>query len=185
MNAYGPDSGCGGLPQRLTVLGSNELTSTALRGKYEEPWLRLYHSVHVLPEKHPDSNGQADRLFQDYLDAYTAEDPWLNDGHVALAHDALKVLSTATDDAFSSTGTAHTELVKSKLDEEIVFQGASGVVHFPERHGSKPPPDKALTILHVTSKGPEVALHCGAFKENEPPVSRWGRDGEHECPTDG
>ncbi|WP_181766256.1 hypothetical protein [Streptomyces albidus (ex Kaewkla and Franco 2022)] len=185
VNAYGPDSGCGGLRQRLTVLGSNELTSTALRGKYEEPWLRLYHSVHVLPEKHPDNNGQADRLFQDYVDAYTAEDPWLNDGHVALAHDALKVLSTATDDAFSSTGTAHTELVKSKLDEEIVFQGASGVIDFPERHGSKPPPDKALTILHVTPKGPEVALHCGAFKENEPPVSRWGRNGEHACPTDG
>ncbi|WP_314172518.1 type 1 periplasmic-binding domain-containing protein [Streptomyces winkii] len=185
VNAYGPDSGCGGLPEKLTVLGSNELTSTALRGKYKEPWLRLYHSVHVLPEKHPDSGGQADRLFRDYVDNYTAQDPWLNDGHVALAHDALKVLSTAADDAYSSTGTAYTDLVKSKLDEEITFQGASGAIRFPELHGSRPPLDKALTILHVTAKGPEVALHCGAFKENEPPVTRWGPNGEHTCPTDG
>jgi hypothetical protein len=184
VNAYGPDSGCGGLPQKLTVFGSNELTSTALRGKYEEPWLRLYHSVHVLPEKHPDSGGQADRLFRDYVDNYTADDPWLNDGHVALAHDALKVLSTAADDAYSSTGTAYTDLVKSKLDEEITFQGASGAIRFPELHGSRPPLDKAFTILHVTPKGPEVALHCGAFKENQPPVTHWGDHGEHTCPTD-
>lgn len=185
VNAYGPDSGCGGLPEKLTVLGSNELTSTALRGKYKEPWLRLYHSVHVLPERHPDSNGQADRLFREYVDNYTADDPWLNDGHVALAHDALKVLSTAADDALSSTGTAYTDLVKAKLDEEIAFQGASGAIRFPELHGSRPPADKAITILHATAKGPEVALHCGAFKENEPPVSRWGPDGAHPCPEDG
>ncbi|MFG2892570.1 hypothetical protein [Streptomyces sp. NPDC048248] len=183
VNHYGPDSGCAGLP--LTVMGSNELTSTALRGKYRgQDWLRLYHSVHVLPENHPDSNGEADALFRLYVQAYTAKDPWLNDGHVALAHDALKVLSTATDRAYASTETADTEGVKSKLDEEISFQGASGVIDFPERNGSKPPLDKALIILRATPKGPSVALYCGAFNLNDPRATRWGPNGEHHCPID-
>lgn len=159
LGRYGPDSGCAGLP--LTVVGSNDLTSTALRGKYRpymQKWLNLYHTVHVLPETHPDNSDESATVFSLYVQAFTARDPWLNDGHVALAHDALKTLSLATDRAYSSTsgqdrpGTANTELVKSKLDEKVTFQGASGVISFPERYGPKPPLNKALVLLHPTMR---------------------------------
>ncbi|MFC7307056.1 hypothetical protein ACFQVC_22860 [Streptomyces monticola] len=191
VERYGPDSGCAGLP--LTVLGSNDLTSTALRGKYRpymEKWLSLYHTVHVLPETHQDNSDEAGTLFRLYVQAFTARDPWLNDGHVALAHDALKTLSLATDRAYNSTsghnrpGTANTELVKSKLDEELSFQGASGVVQFPERYGAKPPLNKALVILHPTAKGLTVALRCGAFKLNEPARTHWIPESRQACPAD-
>ncbi|WP_327660059.1 MULTISPECIES: hypothetical protein [unclassified Streptomyces] len=191
LGRYGPDSGCAGLP--LTVVGSNDLTSTALRGKYRpymQKWLNLYHTVHVLPETHPDNSDESATVFSLYVQAFTARDPWLNDGHVALAHDALKTLSLATDRAYSSTsgqdrpGTANTELVKSKLDEKVTFQGASGVISFPERYGPKPPLNKALVLLHPTAGGLTVALRCGAFELNAPARTHWIPGSSQSCPTD-
>lgn len=187
VNAYGPDSGCAGLP--LTVIGSNELTNAALGGAFQEmAWLRLYHTVHVLPDGHPDENYQARQFVKNYVSRYTERDPWINDGHVALAHDALKVLSSAADKEYTSVHAVNATGVKSKLDEGIRFEGVSGEIRIPQRNGPNPPLDKALTILHYTGQGPEreqrLVLHCGAFAQNQGPVTHWGPDGRYDCPQD-
>ncbi|UQT60719.1 hypothetical protein M4V62_39740 [Streptomyces durmitorensis] len=184
VNAYGPDGGCAGIP--LTVIGSNELTNAALGGQYlDKEWLRLYHTVHVLPDGHADGNGQAKEFITRYIRRYTDRDPWINDGHVALAHDALKVLSSAADREYTSVDSVDAEGVKSKLDEGIRFEGVSGEIRIPERRGSKPPLNKALVMLNHTAQGQRLVLHCGAFKQNDGgPVDRWGPDGKYKCPQD-
>lgn len=185
VNAYGPDSGCAGLP--LTVIGSNELTNAALGGQYlDKEWLRLYHTVHVLPDGHADENNQAKEFIKQYIRRYTDRDPWINDGHVALAHDALKVLSSAADRQYTSIDAADAEGVKSKLDEGIRFEGVSGEIRIPKRHGANPPLNKALVMLNHTEQGQRLVLHCGAFSQNnDGPVDRWGPDRQYECPQDG
>ncbi|MGW7090223.1 hypothetical protein ACWGH2_42975 [Streptomyces sp. NPDC054871] len=184
VNAYGPDAGCGGLP--LTVIGSNELTNAALGGLYlEKEWLRLYHTVHVLPNGHADENNEAKAFIKRYIHRYTDRDPWINDGHVALAHDALKVLSSAADRQYTSVDAVDAEGVKSKLDEGISFEGVSGEIRIPDRHGSNPPLNKALVLLNHTPEGQRMVLHCGAFKQNaKGPVDHWGPDKQYECPQD-
>ncbi|WP_447034694.1 hypothetical protein [Streptomyces sp. DSM 118878] len=184
VNAYGPDAGCAGIP--LTVIGSNELTNAALGGMYlDKEWLRLYHTVHVLPDGHADENDQAKEFITRYIRRYTDRDPWINDGHVALAHDALKVLSSAADRQYTSVDAVDAEGVKSKLDEGVHFEGVSGEIRIPKRHGSNPPLNKALVMLHHTREGQGLVLHCGAFGQNASgPVDRWGPDGQYECPRD-
>lgn len=183
VNAYGPDAGCAGTP--LTVIGSNELTNAALGGQYlEKKWLRLYHTVHVLPDGHADENDQATEFITRYIRQYTKYDPWINDGHVALAHDALKVLSLAADREYTSNRAVDAQGVKSKLDEGIRFEGVSGEIRIPARRGSKPPLNKALVMLNHTLQGQRLVLHCGAFQEKDGPVLHWGPDNRYPCPRD-
>ncbi|WP_419995550.1 hypothetical protein [Streptomyces boninensis] len=182
VNAYGPASGCAGRP--LTVIGSNELTNAALGGQFRQSWLRLYHTVHVLPDGHPDENGQAKELVAGYIREYTSRDPWVNDGHVALAYDALTVLSFALDGAYTSTREADSQAVKSKLDDGVRFEGASGAIEIPAHHGSRPPRDKALVILHHTERGQKLVLHCGRFAQKGGTVTRWGPEDQYRCPQD-
>lgn len=183
MNSYGPDSGCSG--RALTVIGGNELTNAALGGQYlDKVRLRLYHTVHVLPDGHPEENDQARQFIADYIRAYTAHDPWINDGHEALAHDALWLLSLAADREYASNHNVTAEGVKSKLDEGVHFQGVSGDIDIRARHGSAPPLNKALVMLYHTREGQKLVLYCGAFRQDEGPVTRWGPDQQYACPQD-
>ncbi|RII14009.1 Receptor family ligand binding region [Streptomyces sp. YIM 130001] len=182
VNEYGPASGCAGRP--LTVIGGNELTNAALGGQFPQSWLRLYHTVHVLPDGHPDENYQAKELVADYIREYTSRDPWVDDGHVALAYDALTVLSYAADGAYSSTREADAQAVKSKLDNGVHFEGASGAIDIPAHNGSRPPRDKALVILHHTDEKQKLVLYCGRFTQKDGTVTHWGPDDQYRCPQD-
>ncbi|MGP3979488.1 hypothetical protein [Streptomyces sp. KR80] len=174
--------------RNLTVIGANELTNSALAGKFDfaKKWLRLYYTAHVLPVRHEDMSGEAER-FTDHYAYYAGEDdPWFNDGHGPLGHDAVRVLWDATVDAKqSSEEQVDSVTVKSKLDNEIRFQGVSGVIHYQKANESKPPLDKALVIVRYAGNSPGLVLRCGAFSLNdERDASNWGPDGAYDCPQD-
>ncbi|MGP3949330.1 hypothetical protein [Streptomyces sp. 7N604] len=174
--------------RNLTVIGANELTNSALAGKFDfaKKWLRLYYTAHVLPVRHEDMSGEAER-FTDHYAYYAGEDdPWFNDGHGPLGHDALRVLWDATVDAKqSSEEQVDSVTVKSKLDNEIRFQGVSGVIHYQKANESKPPLNKALVIVRYAGNTPGLVLRCGSFTLNdEDGATSWGPDAAYECPQD-
>ncbi|MGP4052196.1 hypothetical protein [Streptomyces sp. 2A115] len=173
--------------QNLTVIGGNELTNAAMRAEddYAQNWLRLYHTVHVLPVGHRERNGEAERFTKTYAYYAGKEDLWLNDGRAPLAFDALRLIGLAADEANdSNTGEVSASAVKSELDDEIELEGASGAIRYPEDNiYSKPPLDKGLVIVRHTEDGPRPALICGSFSLNREPIKEWGPNNS-DCPTD-
>ncbi|MFF8643559.1 hypothetical protein [Streptomyces sp. NPDC015345] len=173
--------------QTLTVIGGNELTNAAMAGEYNfaRDWLRLYHTAHILPVGHEEMNGEAQRFAANYSYYAGDNDPWLSDGHGPLGFDALRVLGRAADDANASVRNEVTaSAVKSKLDNELRLEGASGAIHYREGNvGSKPPVDKGFVIERYTKDGPSLVLHCGTFSLNKPSVETWGPN-DLSCPKD-
>ncbi|MEU5101697.1 hypothetical protein AB0H07_05310 [Streptomyces sp. NPDC021354] len=182
LDVFGDDTSCEG--RKLTVLGGNELTTAALSGEYEaRPWLRLYHTAHVLPAGHPRGSDVTQEFNAEYAAAFGAKDLWRNDGRAALAHDAMQLMAAAANEAFASTGDVERSNVQISLDNGISKEGASGYLDF--GRGAKVSRDKPLVILHHTAKGSEPVLFCGSFAQNTGRVERWGPKGEFACPKDG
>ncbi|MFD8377662.1 hypothetical protein ACFV2X_03615 [Streptomyces sp. NPDC059679] len=182
LDVFGDDTSCEG--RKLTVLGGNELTTAALSGEYEDrPWLRLYHTAHVLPAGHPRGSDITKEFNAEYAAAFGAKDLWRNDGRAALAHDAMQLMAAAANEAFASTGDVERSNVQISLDNGISKEGASGYLDF--GRGARVSRDKPLVILHHTAKGSEPVLFCGAFAQNTGRVERWGPNGEFACPKDG
>ncbi|MGY0061715.1 hypothetical protein ACWY4P_35130 [Streptomyces sp. LZ34] len=182
LDVFGDDTSCEG--RKLTVLGGNELTTAALSGEYEDrPWLRLYHTAHVLPAGHPRGSDVTKEFNTEYAAVFGAKDLWRNDGRAALAHDAMQLMAAAANEAFSSTDDVERSNVQISLDNGISKEGASGYLDF--GRGAKVSRDKPLVILHHTAKGSEPVLFCGAFAQNTGRVERWGPEDEFACPKDG
>ncbi|MGP3969250.1 hypothetical protein [Streptomyces sp. 6N223] len=183
LTDYKDSTPCGG--DRLTVVGGNELTNAALSGLYETPvwpdWLRLYHTAHVLPVGASPSH--IAREFNDHYAAHFGpDDLWRNDGHAALAHDAMQVLAEAADGALAATGGQ--ELSRSNVHNElhagIEKEGASGHIDFAE--GEAVSRNKPVVILHHTEAGSTPVLSCGWFSQTEDPAESWGPGDGFDCP---
>jgi ABC-type branched-subunit amino acid transport system substrate-binding protein len=168
LTDYEDSTPCGGDP--LTIVGGNELTNAALSGLYATPdWLRLYHTAHVLPVG--ESPGHMTRAFNDaYAARFGRDDLWRNDGHAALAYDAMQVLAEAANGAFEATGGQEISrsTVHNELHDGIEKEGASGHIDFAE--GEAVSQNKPLVILHHTEAGSEPVLACGWFSQTEGPV---------------
>ncbi|WP_306318447.1 MULTISPECIES: hypothetical protein [unclassified Streptomyces] len=171
----------------LTVIAGNDITNAELNGdfKYNVPWLRLYHTAHVLPVGHELASSEARRYAANYAYYAGAKDKWRNDGHGPMAFDAFRVLSLAADDANGSNREDVTpSAVKSKLDSPIALEGASGAIRYPQSNpGSRPPREKAIVIERATAGDPSLVLYCGAFGLNEKTVTTWN-PGQEPCPAD-
>lgn len=149
----------------ITVLGGNELTNVALTGKFDDKdWLRLYYSAHRLPVPHTLASPKTEQFVREYaaIEGVSPDhDPWIHDGHSAVAYDAFHVLSRAVDSALTETGVSrHTVLVT--LKQGVVFQGATGHVEYGDGV-NLPPKDKTLVLLRQTDHGPVVAAACGDY----------------------
>ncbi|QKV94892.1 hypothetical protein HUT19_26690 [Streptomyces sp. NA02950] len=182
LDDFGDNTACEG--RRLTVLGGNDLTTAALAGEYADlPWLRLYHTVHVLPAGHPRLSDVAKKFNADYARRFGPHDLWRDDGRAALAHDAMQLMAEAANRAYRSTGDVERSNVQIGLDNGIRKQGAGGYLDI-GRHRSVPR-DKPVVILHHTDQGSEPVLYCGAFTQNPAGrITRWGPHGEFSCPRD-
>ncbi|MDT0309028.1 hypothetical protein RM780_18980 [Streptomyces sp. DSM 44917] len=147
----------------LTVLGGNELTNAVLSGSYDTPaWLRLFHTAHVLPIGHQALSDEAQDFNDDYDAAFGEDDLWRNDGHAALAHDALQLLADAGSDAFQTVGDeVAAQNVQQSLDGGLSRQGASGYLAFDGRDAYSE--DKPVVVLHHTDDGSGPVLYCGRF----------------------
>ncbi|MFJ9176707.1 hypothetical protein [Streptomyces sp. NPDC102360] len=171
----------------LTVIAGNDVTNAELNGdfKYNVPWLRLYHTAHVLPVGYRLASSEARRYAANYAYYAGAKDKWRDDGHGPMAFDAFRVLSLAADDANGSNREDVTpSAVKSKLDAPIELEGASGAIRYPQSNpGSRPPRDKAIVIERATEGAPRLVLFCGAFGINEKTVTAWS-PGKNPCPAD-
>lgn len=174
VHAYDRISGrCG---DTLTVLGGNDLTNVALTETIRKvTWLQLYYTAHRLP---PEDNrvGQMTTNFDTaYKDSVTdpEADAWREDGHAAVAYDALQVLSTAMDEA-KRAHTLDPSGVSSKLDSGISIDGATGHIEY-TKGLTEPPKDKTLVILRRDKGKPVTVAACGAYskeakvKEQGPP----------------
>ncbi|MBL1098076.1 hypothetical protein [Streptomyces coffeae] len=184
LDDFGDDTACEG--RKLTVLAGNDLTTAALSGEYaDRPWLRLYHTVHVLPAGHPRASDVAQVFNAEYAHEFGSHDLWRNDGRAALGYDAMQLMAAAVNTAYRSTETVGRSHVQLSLDNGVRKQGASGYLHFGrgDRGVSR---DKPLVILRHTADGSRPVLYCGAFARNPAGrIERWGPHGEFDCPRDG
>jgi ABC-type branched-subunit amino acid transport system substrate-binding protein len=160
LEEYGAVSEC--TDHSLTVVGSNELTNAVLSGSYDiRPWLRLYHTAHVLPVGHTALSDEANVFNEAYTDQFGDDDPWRHDGHAALAYDAMRVLAQAADKASEAQGNQlNARAVEQQLLSGIKRQGASGYLDM----GKGFPNDKTVVVLHHTDKGSGPVLFCGRLK---------------------
>ncbi|MGW4077166.1 hypothetical protein ACWELB_27345 [Streptomyces asiaticus] len=182
LDDFGDNTACEG--RKLTVLGGNDLTTAALAGEYaDRPWLRLYHTVHVLPAGHPRLSDIAKKFNADYARDFGSHDLWRDDGRAALAYDAMQLMAEAANRAFRSTHNVERSNVQIGLDNGIRKQGASGYLDV--GRGRSVPRDKPVVILHHTDRGSEPVLYCGAFTQNPAGrIATWGPDGKFSCPRD-
>lgn len=182
LDTFGVNSACSG--DTLTVVGGNGLATPTHSELYGDSWLRLYHASHVLPVHAAPRSHVAETLNDAYLGVFGPDDPWRNDGHTALAYDAMRVLGTAANDAYRFThdpGAVTRANVQNNLSDGIRMEGASGYLDY--RSGEPVSRDKPLVILYPTDRGSQVVLECGAFARNDR-SDRWGPEGEFTCPPD-
>ncbi|MFD5101140.1 hypothetical protein [Streptomyces albidochromogenes] len=170
----------------LTVVGGNELTNAALSGGFVgKSWLRLYHTAHMLPAGHPDRSATAKAFHDAYTEEFTGSDLWLNDGHAALAHDAVQVLAQAT----SQANAAGVELTRPNVQQIVNsgsfdLEGASGRLRFAAGSLQRPL-DKLLTVLHHGEDGSAPVLMCGDPGKNIDAGKEWRQGGTtYDCPRD-
>ncbi|WP_069811660.1 hypothetical protein [Streptomyces sp. TP-A0874] len=184
LGHFSKDTPCANL--RLNVLSGNELTTAALTGEYDNPWLRLYHAAHVLPAVAETDNFVAQNFNHTYASQYGEDDLWRSDGRAALAYDAMQVLATAANDVNrrhrQKLGKEDLSAVQQALTGKIQVQGASGYLDFDG--GSQVSRDKPLVLLHHTEDGSEPVLACGQFALNRPMGEMWGPDGRYPCVHD-
>ncbi|MBT2400016.1 hypothetical protein [Streptomyces sp. ISL-100] len=170
----------------LTVMGGNELTNAALSGGFVgKSWLHLYHTAHMLPAGHPDRSATAKAFNDAYTEEFTGSDLWLNDGHAALAHDAVQVLAQAT----SQANAAGVELTRPNVQQIINsgsfdLEGASGRLLFAAGSLQRPL-NKLLTVLHHGKDGSAPVLMCGDSGKNIDAGKEWRQGGtSYDCPKD-
>ncbi|MBT2487150.1 hypothetical protein J7E96_01065 [Streptomyces sp. ISL-96] len=170
----------------LTVMGGNELTNAALSGGFVgKSWLHLYHTAHMLPAGHPDRSATAKAFNDAYTEKFTKSDLWLNDGHAALAHDAVQVLAQAT----SQANAAGVELTRPNVQQIINsgsfdLEGASGRLLFAAGSLQRPL-NKLLAVLHHGEKGSAPVLMCGDSGKNIDAGKEWQQGGtSYDCPED-
>ncbi|MEV0282257.1 ABC transporter substrate-binding protein [Streptomyces sp. NPDC050610] len=144
----------------VAVLGGNELTNLATNGAFNgKQWLRLYYSAHSLPKDDPRATKVAKNYARDY-DAFVKHaDPWRQDGHSAVAYDALHALARAAEIAHDSDNLT-TAGMRSAF-RSVEFEGATGYSKFQD--SGDPPYQKTLVILRASHKGPRAVLACGAY----------------------
>ncbi|MGW0546333.1 hypothetical protein [Streptomyces altiplanensis] len=170
----------------LTVMGGNELTNAALSGGFVgKSWLHLYHTAHMLPAGHPDRSATAKAFNDAYTEKFTESDLWLNDGHAALAHDAVQVLAQAT----SQANAAGVELTRPNVQQIVNsgsfdLEGASGRLRFAAGSLQRPL-NKLLTVLHHGEDGSAPVLMCGDSGKNIDAGKEWQQGGtSYDCPQD-
>lgn len=170
----------------ITVVGGNELTNIALsRDIRNHKWLNLYHTAHVLPAGHESRNTAAQDFNEAYIEEF-GEDIWLNDGHVALAHDAIRVLAEAASEALTPNEEDLTRGdVQSELeDDSFRLEGASGRFRFNGGSGMRPT-NKLLVILHQDANGAAPVVVCGLAGLNIDAGENWKQgDKTYACPMD-
>ncbi|WP_246143740.1 type 1 periplasmic-binding domain-containing protein [Actinacidiphila oryziradicis] len=176
---------------RLSVLGGDDITNALLLGS---PWsafsaLTLYH---VSLGQAPVLNG-ADAEARTYLTAYDARygsdtsafgRAMRQDGHPALAWDALRYLSKALDEAWSSTGKVDDRLDRT-LVQAVLYQGLggggfNGATGHIDSHGAngggRMTTDKLVSVLRAVPDGaPQTVLLCGAVTAADVRQT-WGKD---------
>jgi ABC-type branched-subunit amino acid transport system substrate-binding protein len=165
----------------LTVVGGgSELTNAVLSGSFDTPdWLRLYYTTHVLPFGHEQLSTFANDFNDDYAEEFGDTDPWRNDGHAALAYDAMQVVAEAANKALETAGENLDRVnVQQSLDSgQVARQGASGYLAVTEDDAFLR--DKPVVLLHHTDDGFEAVLYCGLFSNDED-VTTWGPE-ETDC----
>ncbi len=167
INAMDHKGTCG--DRDVTVLGGNDLTNVAQTGAFNDKhWLRLYFSGHRLPDTDPRA-GTKTRDFADAYDRFVrtttrGTDPWRQDGHAAVAYDALHVLSLATDLAYRDEHAAPGAVLTALGSDSIRFDGATGYVSY-HQGVNQPPADKTLVLLRQTAEGPVAVVACGAYRQ--------------------
>jgi ABC-type branched-subunit amino acid transport system substrate-binding protein len=170
INAFDTQHTCTG--NDLTVLGGNELTNVAQTGAFDnKQWLRLYYSAHRLPATDP----RASDVTQNFVKEYNAfvqrttpgADPWVDDGHSAVAYDAFHVLSRVADMTYGSDpGARPADMENLFRVGGVTFNGATGYVDYAEGV-NQPPDDKTLVILRQTGAGLEAVTVCGAYQQGQ------------------
>ena len=157
----------------VTVLGGNELTNMSQTGMFQgKTWLRLYYSAHRLPDTDPHASKQTTRFVADYEALFggtgKTPDPWLQDGHSAVAYDAFHVFS----DAAKKANAHHSMDSIASYVGVAPFNGATGYVQYPTGMSvNSAPVDKALILLRQTAHGPVVVAACGAYGAYQPDQS--------------
>ncbi|GAB2602671.1 hypothetical protein GCM10027168_39680 [Streptomyces capparidis] len=151
----------------VTVLGGNELTNVAMTGKFaDKDWLRLYYAAHRMPTSDERASRTTRQFVADYVDFVEATtsgtDPWRQDGHSAVAYDALHVLSEAVNVARGNDGAVGRRFVLAALRRPMSFEGATGRISYRE-NTNVPPEDKTLVLLRQLGQEPKVVLACGAY----------------------
>ncbi len=157
----------------VTVLGGNELGGNVSQtGVFNnKQWLRLYYSAHRLPTDDARADSATKNFVNDYNTFVTSttksEDPWLEDGHSAVAYDAFHVLSRVADITYGGNPTARpTDMEAFFRAGSITFNGATGYIHY-AAGVNQPPVDKTLVLLHQTGKHPVAVIVCGAYQQGQ------------------
>ncbi|MFJ5675664.1 ABC transporter substrate-binding protein [Streptomyces sp. NPDC093097] len=161
---------CSSRSSGLTVMGGNELTNLALAGAFHnKDWLRLYYSAHALPASDHRASEATRKFAKDYTSFMKAKssgaDPWAQDGHSAVAYDALQALSKAINLAAASDDLRKQGVRAALGSGKVNFEGATGHVEYHDP--GMPPTDKALVLLKPSPKGPIAVTACGAYTEGQ------------------
>lgn len=160
----------------VTVLGGNELTNVAQTGVFNnKQWLRLYYSAHRLPADDARASSVTRNFISDYNAFVTSttegEDPWINDGHSAVAYDAFHVLSRVAAIAYGGNPPERPNMEGIFKAADVTFNGATGFIRY-ATGVNQPPVDKTLTLLYQTGRDQEAVVVCGAYQSGQSSASQ-------------
>lgn len=175
INAFNTDGTC--LQRDLTVLGGNELTNVSQTGAFNnKDWLRLYYSAHRLP----DDDKRASAITRNFVNDYenfvrtttTGDDPWVQDGHSAVAYDAFHTFSLVANMTYNQQPAAPPSQMEINFrNSGATFNGATGYVQYAPGV-NQPPADKTLVLLRQVGQKPVAVAACGAFDQDQSSVDQ-------------
>lgn len=183
---------------KISVLGGDDVTNTLT--EEQRPWddfkgLTLFYVSHgnapALAPRSPEAAAFLAAYDRAYAGDHSARTKAMReDGHLALAWDALRYLAEGIDQAWRTTG-GHDDRLDRGLLQGVLYQGLGGggldgATGRTDAHGAagggRVTEDKLLAVLRGTGGAPATELLCGRVARGDE-RTRWGPKGdEYPCP---
>ncbi|MFD9976553.1 ABC transporter substrate-binding protein [Streptomyces sp. NPDC059017] len=182
---------------RLNVLAGDDVTNALMED--QRPWdhfqgLSLFYVSHGYAPTLAASSPEAAAFLAAYDRAYGSDRSarsraMREDGHVALAWDALRYLAEGIDQAWRTTGGQDGRLDRG-LVQGVLYQGLGGggfdgatgrIDAHGAASGGRLTEDKLLAILRGTDSGPVTELLCGVVRRGDERTT-WGPEKGRQLP---
>ena len=183
---------------KISVLGGDDVTNALT--EQQRPWddftgLTLFYASHGYAPTLAKQSPEAAAFLTAYDRAYSTDrtpstKAMREDGHVALAWDALRYLAEGIDQAWRTTG-SHDDRLDRGLLQGVLYQGLGGggfdgATGRIDAHGAagggRVTENKLLAVLRGSNGQPATELLCGTVTRGDERRT-WGPKGkEFPCP---